>query len=285
MHANQAIDAPAYCHPRWDALVDELTDLPQWVQQHQEATLWAARARDAMEAAILDYMAVAKYMHPECTVQLLSSLETSLLEALKRHEAADATTARARWRAWVDESLERGAKRAHAWSKLPQGWAPKPVWTHGRWSADPVHLLEAEMKRLGELWQVEQKPPEAIMAMGERCFGPELTAEEVLAASKTFPVGTAWTFDGIHPRHLSLFPELAGSWAQLMMAVEANGFMPNAIRAIVSALIPKVGRPGNRSIALFPGFYRAWARCRRSEARSWEAKNPCKHLLYQAGGS
>ena len=69
---------------------------------------------------------------------------------------------------------------------------------------------------------------------------PEITAEMILEASRTYKKRTALGCDSLHPRWLSWLsqPVLRGL-AQLLMALERAGVWPDQVRTILAALIPK----------------------------------------------
>ena len=120
--------------------------------------------------------------------------------------------------------------------------------------------------RLAQAWQASATKPQPFMPEGDPL--PALTPSEIREASAAFPISTAQTFDGFHPRHLALLPdEFLEVVALFLAAVELHGQFPTAILAIISTLLQKAkakapGTPAFRGIGLFPAFYRVWAKCR-----------------------
>ena len=97
--------------------------------------------------------------------------------------------------------------------------------------------------------------------------------EQLRNASKEFPVGTSWTYDGFHPRHYDLLSDSALEVLSMILeSAECLGTMPLSARSISVALIPKP-KGGTRPIGLFPSPYRIWAKARLPLAQAWEDEN------------
>jgi hypothetical protein len=61
-----------------------------------------------------------------------------------------------------------------------------------------------------------------------------IDVEDLRAASASFPQGTASTYDGLHPRHISLVSqEGLVAFARLLLLIEASGRLPIQLRLLV----------------------------------------------------
>ena len=129
-------------------------------------------------------------------------------------------------------------------------------------------------------------PPEveALMAATDLGALPQLEVEELRVASRSFPAGTTFSYDGFHPRAFRLLPDVALralSW--LYVLVEALGRFPVQVDLTQYVF---VGKPkwGRRVIAIYTGPFRLWERARYPHARSWEQTNERAFFAAGAGG-
>ena len=110
------------------------------------------------------------------------------------------------------------------------------------------------------IWNCSPHPPELMEAPPEQieALNP-ISVECFMKAARSFPMRTAQTFDGFHPRHFSMLcEEQVGTVLKLLQLIELAGVMPTAIRAVVAKLIPKIKAAGlsYRSIGLMASLYR-----------------------------
>ena len=72
------------------------------------------------------------------------------VEALVPKEQAKAIVS---WKAWLTDKADRGWRRAHAYTKLPDAWRPEETHDqHGVLTGDPVALFGKACSKLADLW-------------------------------------------------------------------------------------------------------------------------------------
>ena len=244
----------------------DLSPLPQAVSLHVDQAVEACRqiAPDGKSLATSTEQAEA----------LLSPISTALEQALEtelRHEKEDGTKA---WRNWVHQATSSSVGWAHRWTKDAPAWQPTHVQIGSSWSARPSAMLEGEAARLSRLWQTSSSLLKPFAPEGPSL--PRLSANDIREASRSFPAKTAQTFDGFHPRHLSLLTDShLEAISPFFFAAEEHGSSPTAAMAIITALLQKAkpkgpGIPAFGGIALIPALYRARAKYRQALARAWE---------------
>ena len=187
------------------------------------------------------------------------------------------------WKNWLMENIDRGAKNAHLYTKLPQEWQASEVAEgKGVISAAPSALLQGQRDRFQKLWR--GAPEQVRLDWPSREAMERPSADEIRDAAASFKAGTAGSFDGIHVRHIALLStEGLDAMADLMMACEFLGTLPRQIGMTPIVLLEKP-KGGLRPIGLNSGFYRVWVRVRRKHAAIWEQETR-RPLSSAAAGS
>ncbi len=201
---------------------------------------------------------------------------------MKRAECKRRTDAAAAWREWVNDGVDAGASRAHAYSRLPVGWTPTMVQTSGgEISCAPDELLAAQRDKYKMIWRPADAPFRYTWGTDEEL--PIIKVEELRDASKTFPWRTTQTYDGYHPRQVANLSDAAlHTLATLLQAVEVAGVWPRQVSLVVTALLPKP-RGGFRPIGIAAAVYRVWAKTRRAASDRWEQAHPRSYFSAARG--
>ena len=114
-------------------------------------------------------------------------------------------------------------------------------------------------------------------------FLPPIRAEEIRAASSTFPAHTAFGPDGWRPRDIGLLSDSAlERLATLFSLAEVAAFPLEELMDVV--FLPKPGA-GERPIGLLCTLLRLWCRCRRKYARALHAANDRDYFWAAEGRS
>ncbi len=173
------------------------------------------------------------------------------LQRAEREERSEATEA---WKEWVTEGAASGAMHAHKAVKLPQQWVPTTV-THevtGALTADPLQLLASQRRDYAAQWAARDDGQRRWYSETRNAL-PRLSPSEVRTAAKSVRRDSAQTYDGFHPRHLSLLSDEAlEALADIYEAAEALGSWPNQLSLIT---MPALSKPdgGYRLIGIFYG--------------------------------
>ncbi len=179
----------------------------------------------------------------------------------------------------------------HRWSRVEPGtlaWRPRSVTHHGSRGGRPTHMLTAETARLTKLWQATSEPTSPPEVPPAADYLPDISLEGFQQAVKKFTHHTARTYDGIHPKHMELLSdEQQRAVISFLRLVEAFGEFPEALRTIVTVLIPKLKtvEAAFRGIGLLPAMYRVWSRCRQPLVAEWESTIHSPLIGHQKGRS
>ncbi len=197
-------------------------------------------------------------------------------ESLERREEAE------EWRKWVAEGIDQGARRAHAFSRAPEAWQPSEVINAmGMISADPTDLMEAQRAKYAGRWRAAGKGFEYRWDSCDELSA--LGADDIRAASLSFPRSTASAYEGFHVRHLALLcDDGLRVVATILRAVEVLGAWPRQVALITMPLLPKASG-GYRAIGVLTALYRVWAKCRRPHADEWERRHSRGYFSAAAG--
>eukprot|EP00959_Pyramimonas_sp_CCMP1952_P472402 9499977-Pyramimonas_sp.AAC.1 len=151
------------------------------------------------------------------------------------------------WECWRIEAPVKGTRALHRGHVV---------------SGDPRDIVQGEVDAYRRLWKATDTAPFAWFPDRTTCT--RLTPDQIRKVVRTFPAGTASSFDRFHPRHALLLGDsglevLSSIWA----ISEAIGMLPKQLCWIQ---MPMLGKPtgGNRLIILYAGMYRVWQRARRS---------------------
>ena len=196
-----------------------------------------------------------------------------LEEKAKAEGLSEAAKAGSAWKEWARAAFERGAGRAHRFTRAAERWDPSDtLMLDGTVTTDPLELLKAEKVSLEKKWRLgEAGALKTFRAVGEEL--PLISPKELREASLSFKTHTAVGFDGFHPRHYSMLEEEGLEALSLILgASERLGAMPKAMMNFFIFFIAKA-KGGLRPLALFPSPYRLWSRARVGFARSWEQDN------------
>ncbi len=204
----------------------------------------------------------------------MAQLDEHIRQAVKAADEDEARAERQSWRNWLRENLNKGARNVHLTLRIPEEWRPTATLsTDGALTADPMGLLDGYLGKYCSLWEDDDADDDYCSdesGWACRIAFPRPLAEEVRAASSSFPVDTSDTHDGFNVRHYRLLCDAALNIVGALMEVaELLGGLPEQLRLIPMPLIAKA-RGGHRAIASFVSFYRLWARVRRPYAQRWE---------------
>ncbi len=112
-----------------------------------------------------------------------------------------------RWKEWLEEDWNAGARRAHAATRAPVEWRPTvAVADDGTRSAAPVAILEEARRKYAQYWGAGDRPVEYRWISGCQPL-PRLTPDQLRGASLAFARKTASTYDGWHVRHFGLLSD------------------------------------------------------------------------------
>ena len=145
---------------------------------------------------------------------------------------------------------------------------------------EPTHDTVDEQRLRERQWEPIHEP---------QCEGQiqpgSIPWQEVRAASRTFRKSTSQTYDGFHVcqwQHLE--PIALEVTAKLFCLSLALGMLPEQVRAVVAAAIPKT-TAGYRTVGLFSSYYRLLMRTVRPLAQDWEANHPNRLFSFTSGRS
>ncbi len=210
------------------------------------------------------------------------ALRDVLDESLKEMEGEARNEESKAWREWVQEGVDAGAARAHAYTRTPEAWTPTVVPDSGTaFTCSPEVLLDGQRDKYRRLWRPAAGPYRYDWESREEL--PMLEPWELRESSKSFKRSTAMTFDGFHPRQLAHLCDAAlAVLALILQAVEVGGAWPRQLALVVTPLLPKP-KGGFRPIGLMPAAYRVWAKARRRWADEWEQRNARPYLSAARG--
>ncbi len=244
----------------------------------EELVAFAARVRVAVQQT------VDCAMHDDDN---LVSDAASIIERLAKIEKAlegerDKEDTQA-WKDWLNSDWDKGARRAHAATKVPVQWTPTMSEVAGGGvSASPLALLDSMRNKYIRYWDATESPVECRWRGTCRPL-ERLSPAQLRTASLAFPRRMALTDDGWHVRHLAL---VSGSGlealAVILETVEMASRWPTQV-AIVTT--PMLGKPrgGHRLIGKLAALYRVWSKARRPHADRWEAAHDRPFFASAAG--
>ncbi len=196
--------------------------------------------------------------------------EVSQLEA--RHTTELGADEKKQWNEWIAEGIDRGAARAHAYTRLPTAWAPTVAnLPDGDVSAAIDDLLDDQRRKYKALWRPSERPFRYAWTVDDEL--PRMTPHRLKEVAGSFSSRTSTTYDGFHPRELGhLSEEALGALATIFATAEVAAIWPRQVSLIVAALLPKP-KGGYRPIGMAPAVYRLWSKARRVEADEWERQH------------
>ncbi len=173
------------------------------------------------------------------------------------------------WKQWLGGDGGCNLKNAHKYSRLPQPWTPTTMEGEGGViSACPAAVLEGYRVKYSTRWESVEHPRR--LEWPDRVALPRLTKEQINEAGNTFPWKTAATYDGFHPRHVTLLSDQGReTFAVICECMELLGSLPSQLGLVTMPLIPKASS-GHRAIGMLTALFRVWARARRPWADEWE---------------
>ncbi len=210
------------------------------------------------------------------------TLTDNVRRELKRETTSAASERTAKWKEWIREGVDRGARNAHAFSRLPVEWQPSSVKRpDGTVTAQPTAILEGQREKYSAMWSAGDSPGGYEWA--ERQALPRLTPGDLREASGSFKRRTAVAHDGFHMRHFAQMSDGAlCALAAILEACELLGAMPRQCRLVTAPLLEKP-RGGYRPICIYASLYRLWAKARQPVAAEWEDRHPRAYLSAAAG--
>jgi hypothetical protein len=257
-HVDQEIVSPQLRDggPPWRELENIIIDIKSWVMgtggtgvRREVST--TARRQDAIGDRI-------------------NGIRERIKEGRTVKERDDQHKAEERWRAWITEGADAGARNAHAAVRMPSQWNPTVAEDSQQiYTADPMKLLEAQRREYIAEWRASESP---IARNGWKAMQPlpAMTAEHLRATAREVAERTTQTYDGFHPRHISMLCDQAlAALSTLYQAMEAAALWPTQVSLVTMPALPKpLG--GFRLIGIFAAVYRVWSKARRPEAQAWE---------------
>ena len=214
----------------------------------------------------------------------LDEWEAAARESVEMALKRDAIAARTAWNEWVHAALDGGAKKAHAFSKLP---VPDPVQQiHSVKEVSRIantSVLAAEKQKLQQLWMSRDSRCAHSIPLAHRACMLALAPDVIRRAARDFSTHTAASTDGFSMRHFALLSDSALALvAQLFTCMEALGTLPQQLRFVLVVLFPKA-TAGLRPIGVFCALYRLWAKCRTVSAQAWEDLHPRPYFAASKG--
>ncbi len=276
----------------WDVGADLCSDVAKLRDVVTAAGMVAARADAAADhGPCPELRCVADQVDNllDLLMGVRDGINHGVIQAAKADKAADIH----KWKQWIADNIESGARNAHKYLSLPEEWQPTVLTdADGIHTSSPPKLLDAYRRKYDELWNHrpstqgrddrrggDGSPPAndglrmPWHEVPERVAYPRATPAELRAASLSFKEATSVAFDGIAMRHYShLSDDSLQVLADIILIIEYLGHLPRQLRFTVMPMIAKP-RGGHRAIASLVGLYRLWTRLRREEARNWEAAN------------
>ncbi len=187
------------------------------------------------------------------------------------------------WKDWLEADWHQGARRAHAYTKVPTGWHPTVATSaRGIVSAAPSAILHAMRDKYAKYWAAAERP--VTYRWPDRCDAlPLLTPEQIRSASLSFARRTAVTYDGWHVRQFALVSDEGLTvLATILAVVEKAGMWPTQASLVTMPLIGKP-RGGHRGIGKLAALDRVWTKSRRPYAETWEAEHDRPFFAASAG--
>ncbi len=177
-----------------------------------------------------------------------------------------------KWRDWISEGIDRGASRAHAYTRLPKAWTPTTArLSDGTVSSSVDDLMNEQRDRYRGLWKPRDRPFR--YEWHDQDELPAMEAAHLRMTADSFAARTSATYDGFHPRQLGKLSDASlDTLGIVLAAVERSGVWPRQVSLIVATLIPKPAG-GFRPIGLAPAVYRLWSKARRTIADEWEQRH------------
>ena len=195
-------------------------------------------------------------------------------------KSASRLESQALWKVWVEGALERGAGRAHRYTKGLTPDTPSEVLHKGVVCDTPDSLMAAKAETWQQFWC---KPRDQVLELREDILNllpearrqqqswPELSMSDLEWAIKKTPVKTGLGFDQLSPSMLrSLSEEGKRHLLLLLRRMERELMLP--AQALLN-LVALIDRPdgGDRPITLLPMLYRLLIRMRRHRIGEWDS--------------
>ncbi len=119
------------------------------------------------------------------------------------------------WVAWLRKGIDKGAKNAHRYLRLPAQWRPQPMAdADGILSSDPAKLIDSHRSKYlggwnGQAGEGAEATPRASAPwyLAQRSALPRPTVKELREASRAFSEDTAVAFDGMSMRHYAMISD------------------------------------------------------------------------------
>ena len=108
------------------------------------------------------------------------------------------------WVDWVDQALDGGCKKAHAWINGPQPWHPQygTAQTDGAMSTAPKEIINSIAQKCKKLWiDPKAKERRKLLPTADRRAHARLTPQQITKAGRDSAPHKTIAFDGMHPRH------------------------------------------------------------------------------------
>ena len=178
------------------------------------------------------------------------------------------------WRSWAQGAVARGARGGHRFTTTPQTRTLLPVLgADGRPTASSAAVVESYGKHFEGLWQASPARQPHRHVPSDARQPSRLTAAELRQASRGYAMGTAIGPDGFAMQHFGMLSDgCLETLALIFEAVELSGVIPRQWDVLSMTLIPKASG-GHRTIGIFVGAVRLWAKARRALCNAWEAAN------------
>jgi hypothetical protein len=237
-------------------------------QVHQSHLWWSrAKAADPSGPELPDL----SQMEDPHIVRLLK-------DHIRKCEEANRTRARADFRAWLMDDLQKGGGAAHkvAGDKCTAAPEADDVLCPREHNADLVMVTNHKALQWAQVWALppQRRAPagweaELRAQVDETPVFP-MSVEAVWEAVRSAPKKTAPGADGWIPYEWKgLGPGPCDDLQRLLVQAERELRWPVSTTQVVMALLPKPGG-GERTIGLTSGFYRLYMRIRKPAISKWE---------------
>ena len=180
--------------------------------------------------------------------------------------------ARTAWRAFISESLKKGAKELHAVVQRQETFQGESVGEGTGRTGQPQAIVDAERIAWAKIWQnfkgsCDAPCRDADLSADEAL--PWQTVAEVRRCARRFKATTAVGWDSFVPRWISwLSDDLLGCVIDVFVLIESVGSWPKGIGCSLVHFIPKQAG-GRRPIGVLATFIRIWEVMRKPVIWSW----------------
>ena len=178
------------------------------------------------------------------------------------------------WRAWATTAVSGGARGAHRFTRVPEARVLRTVkGPDNEDTAASVAVAESYGHKFAELWAATAIHGGRVQRQAPLDELPRLRAGDLRCASMGYPPTTSIGVDGFAMQHFGMMSDdTLDILGHIFAAMEASGEVPNQWEVLNMSLIPKA-TGGHRTIGIFVGAVRLWAKARRGVCDEWEKRH------------